>query len=288
MHMKQFILSTVFILGYAPIMFGAPETFSDVAYVTIKTCINTSKKCVKASRDAWQWVKNRRHCLAFWKRSVSVESSPSLTSKIIPLSVGLQENADCGYHAVFNGSSALAYARVHDEITDAGIEDAVWHPFDGLGYWKQYTARHCKGKTTWLDDGDLAVVARDCANIPAEQITIINNLGQFNPAFQLFDSVEFTHYINAIEKLRTVVGTSHLYVLGNMSQSDTKQGTHFTAGHWISVLAYRTAGGINYYTMDSMNGGGNEGLVEKLRYFVEQQDTATLKQEYALRYAVQK
>lgn len=255
--------SILLVLICSALSVHAEGDFSDFAYIAIKSCVDATNR-VWENRPRFRAPSRMKS----WYRSLWRSPFAKYDSQTIQLPVMQQQGADCAFHAAFNGGNALTYALGHGDMSEQALQEAVMQNFTGLAGWKSFTEQYCNGRTTLLDDIDLGYVARELAHIPAERVTIINNIGQFNPTYQ-FLTEELAIYTQATEQLRTVVGSTHLFLLGTMSNYENDEGkTRGSVGHWIAVLAHRTKSSINYYVMDSMNGKNNDTLVEQLKCWV--------------------
>lgn len=173
-----------------------------------------------------------------------------------------QKGADCGYHAIKNGNLLyqwLAPEGILKEETQKEIERRLNNENTEnfpLEEWRSIVARNRKNRQAVgtyagcnLWDAEIENIIKNKLKLPKATYSIVANI---NEVAENNDKI-LIDLANAIEKIRLNSNTAHIFILGNMK--DTQK----NVGHWIAVVLKKENGNYEYYIMDSL-GGKNKNV----------------------------
>lgn len=202
---------------------------------------------------------------SLWQRIKSFFGfAPRYKTVMIPLQVHPQKGLECGLCAVENGARVYNYLKNTTKFSKDGLGRVAQLPYSQS--WRELCIDGF-GRKDNLSDDELDAVAVELAELPSDAYTIIQSVKQFNVDF-LTDE-QRKHFSATIKKLRTTVGTKHLFIIGNMQEIKNKDGNiQGVDGHWVSAVVERTRDGFIYYTMDSIS-SRCPASVETLQQLIE-------------------
>jgi len=188
-------------------------------------------------------------------KSLEDEEKKSREENFHIISVLPQKGTDCGYHAIKNGNilyqwlaadGVLKHETKKEIERRLNVEDEENFP---LEKWRSIVAQNRKDKSTFGTKGGANLFDVEINNIIKNELkwspAIYSIIANVNEIAENNNKI-LEPLAKTIEKIRLNPNATHIFILGNMKE------TQAACGHWIAVVLKRNNGNYEYYIMDSL------------------------------------